>query len=576
MRLKCKKSNHPEFSVYQIDRHLVTAKVLPGEALGGVPVHSRREALASLSALVIALLLLAAMLGTLFEKNLIGIVTPQSVDRELYGTAAALTKLKFGMGGAAVDMRIFATLARSGFTDGPLPELRKPFPENLGDAELLQSALEKAQTIDLAPPRAFTNADGEYTDLTSFTGEDTGIATYAFLAFVIFGVHISSLTYFYFVVVTASLLLYGAGHGRSVDAMAVGAVMTLALYVVACSNFINFQATGTDVKDVRFLSTLAAIPTLHLLVTWTRYNYRLNLLDYAILALQSGIFAFALQIRVSTIWAVLALTLYWMAIVSLRRGDVSGSLLKWRQPRSAVTLAAVFAVLISARVLATLSLSPVYAARGDVTHHTFWQGVLSSLQLTPEWEKKYGRSVNGAEGDAMPAEVAHIAIMKLPPEQRRQYVNSDGGTKKFALEKFSQVAFFNILSNDPRFVLYTFFVAKPLRIMQSEVLFFRGLFAGLPIWNVLVPVAALMVLTWLVARHCEARATLLATAKAAPLFVLVSWLPNWLVALNPLVMIDNFVWLLFLLCAALVLIGAALARSAGAGKPGAAIASLRG
>jgi hypothetical protein len=163
--------------------------------------------------------------------------------------------------------------------------------------------------------------------------------------------------------------------------------------------------------------------------------------------------------------------------------------------------------------------------------------------------------------------------MKLPPDQQRLYLTGDGALKRTALEKFSRIAFFDIAWRDPRFVLYTFFVAKPLRIMQSEALFFHGLFAGLPIWNILVPIAALVVLIGLVARHCEAQATLLAMAKVAPLFVLVSWLPNWLVALNPLVMIDNFVWVLFLMGTCLVLIGAAIARLAGAGKWHAAIAS---
>ena len=534
----------------------MTAELSPGEAPGVVSVSNRRDMLASLSALVVALLLLAAMLGTLFEKNLVGVVAPQSVDRELYGTAAALTKLRFGIGGAAIDKRILATLLRSGFTDGPLPELSKPYPENLNDAALLQSALDKAQTFDVEPPRTFTNDNGEYTDLISFTGEDTGMATYAFLAFVIFGVHISSFTYFYFVIVTVSLFLYGAGHGCRSGAMAAAVVMTLALYVVTCSDFVNFQRVGTDVKDVRFLSTLAAIPTLHLLVTWTRHSYRLSLFDYAFLALQSGIFAFALQIRASTIWAVIALTLYWIviAIVNLRRGGVLTSLLRWRQSRSVVTLAAVFAILISARLLATLSLSPVYAALGDVTYHTFWQGVLSSLQLTPEWDIKYGPSVNGAGGDAMPAEVAHIAIMKLPPEERRQYVNSDGETKRFALEKFSKIAFFNILSNDPRFVLYTFFVAKPLRIMQTEKRFFDGLFGGLSIWNILVPIPVILFVSWLLARNFEALDAARSTATAASLFILVAWLPNWLIALNPLVMFDNFVWIVFFLMACVAII----------------------
>src|ERR1700691_2923272 len=140
------------------------------------------------------------------------------------------------------------------------------------------------------------------------------------------------------------------------------------------------------------------------------------------------------------------------------------------------------------------------------------QGLLSPLQLEVEWDRKYGASVNNATDDAMPAEVAHIAIMKLPPEQRQQYLNRDGATKRTALEKFSRLAFFDILRNDPKFVAHTFFIDKPARAWRSERQFFGGLFSGLPIWNALIPAAAVLFLVFLVAWNADALATLLSTA----------------------------------------------------------------
>ena len=106
----------------------------------------------------------------------------------------------------------------------------------------------------------------------------------------------------------------------------------------------------------------------------------------------------------------------------MRRGRSLRSLWDWRQSRSALMPIAVLAVLLSAQLLAAVTLHPVYRAQGDVPRHMFWQGLLSSLQLEPEWDKKYGASVNGATDDAMPAQVARIAIMKLPPEERQQYL----------------------------------------------------------------------------------------------------------------------------------------------------------
>ena len=106
------------------------------------------------------------------------------------------------------------------------------------------------------------DANGEYVDLVGFFGDDIGIGTYAWLAFVAFGVSISSLTYLYFVIVAASLLLYGIAHRRSLGAMAAAVAMMVALLcVVVCVYFVNFLGAGNgfmipgilDVKDPRFL-----------------------------------------------------------------------------------------------------------------------------------------------------------------------------------------------------------------------------------------------------------------------------------------------------------------------------------
>ena len=540
--------------------------------------------LASCSAFAVALLLLGAMLWTLFEKNLVGTMTEQGWSRQLYGISAALTKLRFGIGGAAVDQRLLATLMRSGLTSEPDPASGVRYPDNLRDAQLLQAALVQAQTVDLPPPRP-ANAKGEYIDLIGFSGEDTGLGTYDYLAFRAFGVNVPALTYLYFLIVTASLALYGIGHWRSVGAVAAVVAVTLAIYAVVCADFVNllgssafYRGAGIDAKDPRFLGTIAAIPLLHVIVMWTRPRYRLGPLDYFAVTLQAAIFAFALQIRSPVVWAVLALSAFWLiaGALALRRGRSLRSLCDWRQSRSALIPIVVFVVLLSAQLLAAVTLHPVYRAQGDVPRHMFWQGLLSSLQLEPDWDKKYGASVNGATDDAMPAQVARIAIMKLPPEERQQYLNRDGATKRTALEKFSQIAFFDILRNDPKFVAHAFFIDKPERAWQSERQFFGGLFSGLPVWNALVAAAAVLFLVFLVTWNADALATLVPTAGVIPFFIVVAWLPNWLVVLNPMVMIDNFVWIVVFLLLSLVIAAAAAIRFAGGVKRRSAMTAFRG
>jgi hypothetical protein len=551
---------------------------------GSAPGRDSKAWLASCSAFAVALLLLGAMLWTLFEKNLVSTMTEQGWSRQLYGISAALTKLRFGIGGAAVDQRLLATLMRSGLTSEPDLASGVRYPDNLRDAKLLQSALLQTQSIDLPPPRS-ANAKGEYIDLIGFSGEDTGLGAYDYLAFRVFGVNVPALTYLYFVIVTVSLVLYGIGHWRSVGAMAAVVAVPLALYAVVCADFVNFlgssafyRGAGIDLKDPRFLGTIAAIPLLHVIVMWMRPRYRLGPLDYIVVALQAAIFAFALQIRSPVVWAVLALSAFWLiaGALALRRGRSLRSLGDWRQSRSALVPIVVLAVLLSAQLLAAITLHPVYRAQGDVPRHMFWQGLLSSLQLEPDWDKKYGASVNGATDDSMPAEVARIAIMKLPPEERQQYLTRDGATKRTALEKFSRISFFDILRNDPKFVAHTFFIDKPERAWRSEKQFFGGLFTGLPIWNALIPAAAVIFLVVLVAWNADALGILLPTAGVIPFFIVVSWLPNWLVILNPMVMIDNFVWIVVFLVLSMVIAGASAIRYAGATERASAVASLRG
>ena len=130
----------------------MTATTTASEASTATTGRDGRAWLAPCCAFVVALLLLGAMLWTLFEKNLVSTLTQQGWHRELYGISAALTKMRFGIGGAAIDRRIFNALQQAGLEQNPPPELNVQFPDNLRDAKLLQSALQHAQTTDLPPP----------------------------------------------------------------------------------------------------------------------------------------------------------------------------------------------------------------------------------------------------------------------------------------------------------------------------------------------------------------------------------------------------------------------------------------
>jgi hypothetical protein len=58
--------------------------------------------------------------------------------------------------------------------------------------------------------------------------------------------------------------------------------------------------------------------------------------------------------------------------------------------------------------------------------------------------------------------------------------------------------------------------------------------------------------------------------------MVVAWLPNWLVLLSPMVMIDNFVWIVVFLVLSLVIAAAAAVRFAGNAKRRSATTASRG
>jgi hypothetical protein len=80
----------------------------------------------------------------------------------------------------------------------------------------------------------------------------------------------------------------------------------------------------------------------------------------------------------------------------------------------------------------------------------------------------------------------------------------------------------------------------------------------------------------LAASNADALATLLPTAVVIPFFIVVAWLPNWLVILNPMVMIDNFVWIVVFLVLSVVIAAAAAIRFVSGVRRRSAMAASRG
>jgi hypothetical protein len=524
-----------------------------------------------LIAFAVAVTMLAATLAIAFERDLVGTLTLHGWGRTLQGIGAVMTEQRCGISGFVIDKKLDTALREGGFTDniGLLGFLGTSFPQNLQDRNLLERALGVAQTTQCSATAGQPNTAGRYPQLLGFNGEDAGLASYTRLAFSLFGTNIPALTYAYFAIVLASLGLFAVSHGRNRGAMVAAALLTVAVFLVVCSTLFNFvipapfNSAGIDLKDTRFLGTIAAFPMLHLIVAWLRPDYRLGIRDYVVLCLQSVILAFALHIRTPVAWTLLALPVLWGVLTwatSRRAGD--------RMPRrrgslslqSLFLLAVACAIPVAAEIVIDRSHHPFYTAQGDLARHTFWDGALQSLEYNPEWKAKYAASVNGATSDELPLTAVRIAIARLPADQQPLYLDTAGNPTRLAYEQFSRRIFTDLLMQDPAFVLRTFFVVKPQLILLREKYVYRSLGAGLNGWHLLLPLAVLSLLGWLVGRDRQALRLLWGVAGSALLCAVIAWLPNWLVTVNELVMFDNFTWGLLFLCLAPVLLAATIGQ----------------
>src|SRR5262249_45356198 len=144
-----------------------------------------------------------------------------------------------------------------------------------------------------------------------------------------------------------------------------------------------------DIKDPRFLSTLAAIPALHLLVGWLDGGARLDAFGFAAIVGQCALIAIALHMRGSALWVVIALLVTWASItgIALLRGRAMlVDLLGLRSALSVFVPAALVASVVAIIVITKMAAHPVYKANKEILSHTFWHGVFYALQTHPDWD----------------------------------------------------------------------------------------------------------------------------------------------------------------------------------------------
>ena len=235
-------------------------------------------------------------------------------------------------------------------------------------------------------------------------GNEKGLADYYYLAFELFGLNINALVLFYYLLLTASALMFFATFRNSPFCM-----YLLALYLIGHYLMIGFASAPyfQTVHNSRFFPVFAMLPAMHLLLLVFRRDPPTP--DRIATAIgQAALLYFLVFIRYQAIWQAGAVIV--SPILVLQRSDYvaicqalrwrGGSGLALRQLAASTWPALIAAVGFLAFMLYShLSLDPAY--RSETITHTFWDGVLTgTISADPELYRLYGNN-EAPYGDLM-------------------------------------------------------------------------------------------------------------------------------------------------------------------------------
>jgi len=416
---------------------------------------------------LIAFFLFGATFRTGIHYGMDHKVSWEAWGRVSQAISAIMTAERYGEGGYALSDLIFSELNARGFTGNPevAQKLGKNVPENL-QASFLDDVLQRMW-------RDLPNiSEHGRTGMRGLGADDIGYVDFVRVAFSMFGVHIRSLYYLFFVIYGVSLLL--ALVERAQDRVGQGVILITASIVYASCYYADFlllpepQGSG-NMMNPRFMPVLGLIPTVHILLVMVD-GVRPQWPKVALLLPQAGFVFFAVHIRATAFWLVAALVLA-MILLSLPligdalRGKTSLRVLARRfliaQWPAIMSLLIVFGGL----QIVSLSLHRSYKEGGWLQHHAIWHSIYYSLQFHPRFFEKYGAAHNGMVGDAMPIAAALAYVKEHPHEDKPEIYLVPGHLKYSEMERLSKLAFFQFLQRDPWFVVEAF-AAKGAHIVD--------------------------------------------------------------------------------------------------------------
>jgi hypothetical protein len=235
---------------------------------------------------------------------------------------------------------------------------------------------------------------------------ELGFADYIYFSFRLFGDKISSLYYFYYLIVAATCLVYVVQFRKSPFLLFLLVIFLSEIYFL--ENYANSYGIQLNaVTNSRLFSGLSLVPALHVLfVLWQRQPPRL--FTIAGVVVQSLIFAFLLSCRTEAAWQVAMLVAVTggigLSLLLPLRGYKLRALINRRSP----LWLAVIPLLVTAAYWTVVSMNTDSRYAKELGGHLIWPSVLMGIfKGSPELKDEYV-----GEGALKPDESAYTAVIR--------------------------------------------------------------------------------------------------------------------------------------------------------------------
>ncbi|MBP6917367.1 MAG: hypothetical protein KBB94_00430 [Legionellaceae bacterium] len=307
-----------------------------------------------------------------------------------------------------------------------------------------------------------------------WVADDKGFNDYVIASFYLFGPHLKSMYYMWFVILLTSVIFFLSSFHKQTGALGFlclillsmhVAVSTLALASVYSLDSIAWRDALSSVSlyETRFLDVLALISVFHMLFFVSGKKSFLWLRDGVPLLGQIGIFIFLYHSRSSLGWELMAVFIYCLCnLLSKKRKSTFTN-----NSKSPIIVAtALCSGLFLLNGYKHMTYNPLYFS--EMGHRTFWHnalmGLASDSTLANEYHVDFG-DFNVAQSVINFSKKSNLCTPDIMDQEPQKLLNSLGnwGTVNWInYENCAKKLFFEIATKNKLAVIRLYAITKPL------------------------------------------------------------------------------------------------------------------